>query len=694
MTELVVLDPISLLLSGSTGGFLSIDISAYSGEDYISVSMPDYPATKIDPTQSFLVLTSGFAGDFSGATDSIAFSEDADLPVVDGDAELRLPIALFTEIDKTNVTGVRFIIEATSDCTFRTLRIRACSADWEYATADIDTLNERIERPPSPDGSASPTIDFPVTVDPDEPPEFPVLYRTDNPSSSVDPRPINVSMGITFISGSLDGANEFALYLRQNNIEVTTQGELDGITQAELEAGGLQPEIVNADGISSWLRARLVWDSIGTTLILENSEGVQYTFDTAALDPNQNYWLVIDLNDNTFQGRLFATDTTNQITDDPLLDTTSVFDRAAWWRRKGRVGIYTTFEDGDVYLTDLRPRATVYGDIITAKTNTLTPVEGGQLVVGSTSDKELVEWVAPAPWGGTVIADSSVATSQTSNPYRIETIGLEPMQGLATNLFWVDQPAQTVIEFDLKFPAEAIIPPGQGLTAFLYGPLGLIINLSLPALETEEWQHIRIPLANHDIFQTGIYSLVILQTLPQTATIWYIDNLSVKTPVVYWYGRANSDPWDMASEWMPFRDTVNISGGGTLFAERGKRFQIRARTYRNNAEIHEFTATPKYAELGRFVWEDERVPLGSPPSAHTIGTAIFGQTVFFTALWAAHPNYFTNSIVAYSWSFGDDTFEFGPKVGHAYRYPGTYDVTLTVIKSDRAQFVVTTAVTV
>lgn len=694
MTVFAVLDPTSLLFSG-TGGIKSIDISAYSATDYISVSMPAYPATSINPTQSYLELTSNPTGDFAGGpTDSVAFSSDPNLPVVNGDAELRLPLSLFTNIDKSHVVGVRFIIEATVNCTFRALRIRACSSSWVYAPTDIDTLNNRLERPPSPDGSAAPTSGFPVTSDVGEPAAFPVLYRSDDPPSPADPRPIDVSMGISFISGSLVGSNEFALYLRQNNTEVITQDDLEGQTQAELEATQVQPEFLTTSGASSWIRARFDWDSTGSTLVLENSEGVQYTFSSAALSPNQNYWLVIELTDNVFRGRLFATDVANQVTDDPLLDTTAIVDATAWWRRKGRVGIYTAFEDGDVYLTHLRPRFTVYGDIITSSLNTLTPMDGGQLVAGSTSQKELVESIVPAPWGGTVFADPTAAISPTSVPYRIETVGMDPLQGFATNVFWVDQPAQTVIEFDLKFPGNAVIPPGQGLLAFLYGPLGLVILLNLPTLETEEWQHIRIPLANHDVFQTGRYSLVVVQTLPQVSTTWFIDNLSVKTPVVDWYGRAASDPWDMSGEWMPFKDTINLSSGGTLFKERGRQFQIRARSYRDNAKIHEFTANPKYAELGRFVWEDERVALGTAPAAHTIGTAITGQTVKFTATWGGHPTYFTSNIVAYGWSFGDDSFEYGPIVKHTYRYPGTYDVTLTVISRDRAQSVATTTVTV
>jgi hypothetical protein len=106
MTHIVIPDLASPVVAGS-GEIVEIDISAYTGSDYISVALPDYPSTKITEAQSFIDFTSNPDGDFGvGPTDHIAFSSSSPaLPGSDGNAEMRIPISLLTSIDKKSVTG-------------------------------------------------------------------------------------------------------------------------------------------------------------------------------------------------------------------------------------------------------------------------------------------------------------------------------------------------------------------------------------------------------------------------------------------------------------------------------------------------------------------------------------------------------------------------------------------------------------
>src|SRR5206468_1671408 len=132
-------------------------------------------------------------------------------------------------------------IKATASCTFRALRIRACDANWVYAPIDIDTLYDRVERPPSRDGSLTPTSDFPTATLPN-PVDFPVLYRADEPSSVADPRPINMRVGASFTTGSLADTNSLAFYFRENQVQGETQVILNGLTMDDLDALGAQPD--------------------------------------------------------------------------------------------------------------------------------------------------------------------------------------------------------------------------------------------------------------------------------------------------------------------------------------------------------------------------------------------------------------------------------------------------------------------
>src|SRR4051812_41297680 len=121
MTHFIILDPESVLAFTGTGSVVAVDISAFDDSDFITAALPDFPLGSVNTALSFLELTSNDDGDFDiGPSDKVAFSNTI-TPLIDGDSELLLPLSLFPNIDRARVTGVRFIVNATYDCTFRAL---------------------------------------------------------------------------------------------------------------------------------------------------------------------------------------------------------------------------------------------------------------------------------------------------------------------------------------------------------------------------------------------------------------------------------------------------------------------------------------------------------------------------------------------------------------------------------------------
>lgn len=270
---------------------LTIDISSFTGEgDYISLSLPEFPITKVDLTETFVDFTSNAKGNFGiGPTDQIAFSEaDPVLPSIETDVEMRIPIKSLINIDKTMLTGVRFRIKAVEECDFRCLAIRACSEGWQFSPIDLDTLWHRVHRPPSPNGAVSyeesllpeeallpeeellPGSSFvkgallpSETLEPSEtlqpkseitsefPGGFPTIFRSNLLQGLTDPEPVNLSVGTAFTTGSLTQAreenkNEIALYFRDIPTDNQTMIEVDSKTMADLDSANAQPDFGKA----------------------------------------------------------------------------------------------------------------------------------------------------------------------------------------------------------------------------------------------------------------------------------------------------------------------------------------------------------------------------------------------------------------------------------------------------------------
>ena len=114
-------DPIGF----SFGEVQSVDLSTgFKDTDEVSVTLPDFPLSSLDLTETKIEFTSNADGNFGvGPTDSIPFSYTTNA-LVAGDSEMRFPRQLLATVDLEKVTGVRFVIAATANCTFKCMAIR------------------------------------------------------------------------------------------------------------------------------------------------------------------------------------------------------------------------------------------------------------------------------------------------------------------------------------------------------------------------------------------------------------------------------------------------------------------------------------------------------------------------------------------------------------------------------------------
>lgn len=698
-----------------------VDISAFADTDVISIALPAFTPASFDLTQCYLDLTSHPTGDFTaGPTDTIAFNEST-TTLSSGDVEARFPLSLLVNVDRTAIIGVRFRMKATTLTTLRALAIRVLGPDWEYPGIDANTLYDEGRLPVTLNGSATiPT----ETLSP-----WPVIYRADGSAQGdpADPMPIDLSISCLFTPGSLTiGDNDIALYFREQPLDEQIQLDLDGITQAALDAGLGQPDLGRAayrpriqsdidpldqaaldddsqfylerqpDYVQdTYIKVELQWSDTSGILTIKDANDNGYTFDDVTLTARTAYRvplyaLVVDLEDNHIRVQIFELDSVGQI-QSVVYDTTQITDSEVLKRRRGRFGWSAQFADGDASILSIRPRKANFGTVVTKEFRSNTPVEGARLVVGATPDRELVTGIGSSPWGGAHVTSDPTKT-RSGKAYKIQTSSFTPLQGIQTNEFRVEDIDNIEIRFSIFFPSSGLPKEGRGLEVFLLGHDLSIVPLNVTSLKPDRWEDLRISLPTDRVLG-GLYRLVIVQTTPLSNVVWWIDKLSIISRIVTWEGRGEKpDAWETTgSQWVPYRSTVNKEQAGILYEQRGKGLQVKAVAHQQDAQIDSLKVVPRYAELGRFRWRDDEPIITGDPATPTIPSpTINGKTVTFTGS-STTPH---NSIIAYYWSFGDDQFTYGPTVAHTYAIAGTYTVTLVVIDDQYRQSTQTTTVTV
>lgn len=708
----------------------AIDISSLTDSDFISVACPNLPPSpNITRSSCFLDLTSSSSGDFASTTetDSIPFSSSTvAFSGVAANTELRFPISLLVNVDRSSITGVRFRITTTVNSTFRVLAIRAVSANWVEAPIDIDTINKQARLPVPRNGAATLTSAFPVTAEAGLPTDWPILFRSADIPSSQDPRPIDLNVATSFKRGSLNGSyvsdtNKIILYFRECPLDQQTMLDLEDTPMAELDALGTQPDYGEADYTNrtqadldlenqgaldgdtqydlerlpdyvseSWIEVKLEWpivaiDPEAARLTISNTNGSEVVYDDFLLDAinaedgGYDYTMVTNLEGSTMRVQIFKTDSVGNVrgnTNTPyferVYDTNLIISDDIFARRKGRFGWWAHFVEGDSCIKSIEARGATYAEVKTQEFQSHTPVEGASLFVGTSAPKTLFENITSAPWGGSVTAVPSKTTS--GRAYQIDTKEGLPLQGFKTNAFRIDDFKNTDIRFDLFFPGSQTSLPGNKLDAFLFEEeLQQVVPLRID-FSYDKWIPVRLRIRD-EIIPPGSYSLIVVQEFSVADTTWFVDNVDISSSSVVWSGRASDgDPW-VSPNWEPF--STNKLESGTLFSEFGKGLQISAKARRQDAFIENFKVVPKYAELGRLQFSDQIEVVATLPTA-TFSTSISGRIVTYT---------FTGSGAIHAfWDFGDGTTDVGNKVRKTYQYPGDYTATLTAVgaKNDRA----------
>lgn len=700
------------VINGSQGLADDIDLKTnWADDEWLSIALPAFPLSSLDVANSFFQFTSNSLGNFTlGPVASIPFNASV-ISLINGDSEFRVPLSVLNGIDRQHVTGVRFVVKATANCTFRCLAIRALGKNWKYATLDTDTRLHILKPTVAPDGSATRDYDW----------YMPSLYRSATPSGFGDPKPINMSVGIAFNSGTRTNSTTINLFFRENtkmftqmidlegvelsqlegkpmpetgltNYRPRTQKELDGLKQSDLDGRTqLDLERTGDPSLSSFITAALSWQGTAATMALLDAESNGYNFtDLDGLAANTWYIFIVDLDGISMRARLYPLDTNgNLVTTQIVYDTGTIYDDFIFVRRAGRFGWQISVGDGDIQIDGIRTRRTVFGELETQPFESITPVTGCELHVVSSNPVEYFDDVFPTDSISpvTLIRDSDRST--TGSSWQVTNPGLTVNTGIQTNLADFFDFAEMEISLDLFYPSSASTIP---LSAFLSNDHGRIIPLNMGSLLYDQWQHVVIE-PGHPTAQTGRYRFYLVQTTTGNATTWWVDNFSINERVVSFYGRSElEDPWgDQRIDWVPFKNYHSKDSTGIQFTQRGNNLQIRAAAHRQDVRINSIRTIPIYAHLGRFVWEEDELYNPLAPIA-AFSTSISSRTVTFNGTTSSDADGY---IVNYQWSFGDGMQASGPIVIHTYTHPGDFYVSLIVTDSNglRSQHTATVTVT-
>jgi hypothetical protein len=681
----------------SVGGPLDLETD-FDDDDFISVALPNFPLTRIDIVNSYIDFSSNPTGDFeTGPTASIALNQ-SEVALVEGDSELRFERSLISAIDLESVTSVRFRFEATMDTTVTIMAIRLLSKDWTYRPIDMNTLREQLVYPVSLNGGSA-------SFDGD----WPILFKADNPSSSADPAPIDLTTYVGIYTGS-SAETEFNyvdLYYREKALDYIIQLELEGTEQDDLN-GNPQPDFGEAefsprtqntienslqgnldgehqftlervpDSLSSaFIKVHIAWNVDMKYIEISDSESLAppYHFD---IDIEEFEYLDVgvELFERSLHIQAWETDAFGKRTAkllDELLVNPQIFKR-----RKGRFGWDARFADGDALVTRIGTGHQNFGEYRTQPYGSITPIEGAALNVGGTDTTDLFLGIFDGPWGGFFVSNPD----RGPESFAIQSKVAAPLQGIQTNAFYIDDFDNIEISFQIYVLQKAL---DEGVIEIFLWDGFQPVPLTHAQLIGDTWQDMVIDLKKmQETYPPGYYRLVIVQTLPgqvlDRLNEWYVDKIHILRKTIVWEGRAyHDDAWGTYQGWIPFKGALNEDSGGVLFPERSNKLQVRAKTLREDAIIGQVRTTPKYAELGRFTWPDQKTKHHRPAvDIESLLDDDSTRTVILTGNASDSDGY----IVTYHWDMGDGTKLTGKTITHTYELPGKYSIQLIVIDNN------------
>lgn len=680
-------------------------MTGFSSTDFVILGLPLYPGFGfgMEENSCYVEFTSHPEGNFGvGPTAAVSFAASLQGLFTANNQFIVHRSAFETNgIDLSKVTGVRFTLKGSQRTGVRFAGLRLVSSEWVASSVDFDTRNGRLRK----------TV--PRTGSPTVAPELiqSTLWKAANLPGPNDPMPIDMEVGLAFYTGSLTKTNSFTLLFREEPMIFQNQLDLIGVTMAELD-GRPQPDLGTAQFLprtmsdldaelmeefddlqtmeslerravenpaeQSWVYFQLQWYPTGATLTMTNSESAGYVFPgIKTIEPGKSYFFVGLLEGSSARVQIYKLNTDGSAVQIPVFDSGMIEDDAIFRRRPGRFGWQAALEDADAYIDSIRPRKLCFAEYLSAPLESITPVDGAQLFADFTDNKQLWDGgfnLYPAtPSALRVTRDTARSTSGES--FKVVTSGEAAYEGLATNLITFTEFDQAEIHFELWLAGEA-----KPFQASLVSPTGATIPFTMPKIEPNQWQLIKLQMPEEVVFQTGQYKFQILSG-KNSASTWWIDSVSIFQRAVQWSARSTvDDPWHSNyAPWTDFREVINVNRQGILLFPRGKELQLRGRALVQNASIKNPRLIPRYAQLGRLVWPEEERKGLTGPSASFTKTQIEARRFGFTGTSTLG----TGAIVQREWDFGDGTRRIANDISqeHTYALAGEYYVTL--ILTDR-----------
>lgn len=532
----------------------------------------------------------------------------------------------------TTFDTVELEFAANAPCTVTVSALRALSPSWTPTTLDINTRSHRLEPTVDRNGVISTT-------------PFPHLWRTSEVPGQDDPLPVNAKLGVDFYTGSLTHDNSITVYLRGRREDFLTQLDLDAaddnsdgiletVTMDDIDNYGTQPDYGRAmynpvpqsdfetmtqteldlftqshmerafDTIAeSWIQIQIRFGITNNDVILSTTEmGTAKTVGTGIpFVANTEYLIMTDAVDDYVRVRIFPINTDGSVDRTTLIfDSNEIHDDFTFKRRKGRVGWKVDLQDGDSYVGSIRSRGMLYGEWLSQNFESLTPVDGARVFVGATPDVDTP--LASLPYGAATITFDTFTKRSSDGSAKVVAATND---GLISRPVVFEDFLNSSILFDIFYPKTAL-DAGSFPELYLQNEKGFLVRLGMPGLIGDTWQSVEVRPLLASLQQTGPWSVLIKQDTG-TSTFW-VDNFTYRQKSVRWDGRSTfNNPWGRnRDDWTDFGSLINSDKNGVLFPDRGSFLQIRGQSLAQHATIDKLYIKPKYAELGRLVWNVDR----------------------------------------------------------------------------------------
>jgi hypothetical protein len=453
----------------------------------------------------------------------------------------------------------------------------------------IDSFGEYIENTVRTNWTGTihaSTSTFEVTEFPgdiNDPKEWPILFRSDDPSGINDPTPVDAKLLVPFNTGQILQDNRISIYLREKALDTVTQLDLNGDLQDAIDAlesqpnfgdaesrarvqydidriedtisGGASEGLVNQASMTqselsgtlqydleriqdtlaaAWIEVRLEWGPSGAVVKLYNAEtpGAYHVFNlpfgpaVGEIRPETEFVLRADVEDNGIRIRVNELDVDHMV--EEVFDSTVIEDSSLVTRRKGRIGWYAQLMDGDAYVRSVKHSYLNFAEYRSQRFWTDSPVAGSQLFVGATQERELYRGIYTSPWGGVFEADSD----RGPEAFRIINDAEAPLQGIQTNTMDIDDFANTTVSFDL-FVSQETLNRGS-VEAFLWNG-AQPIPIPLWDVRGDTWSPVKVNLREvAKDWLPGKWALAIVQSVVNYPNAWGIDKISIMSKSISW----------------------------------------------------------------------------------------------------------------------------------------------------------------